>query len=187
MSQHATLVCLIGPPAVGKMTVGQELEHRTGFPLFYNHQVIDLLTAYFPFGSPAFNRLEPIYRTLLIEEAAASGLSLIVTSARRWTVPDEKAVLRSWLAPYLDRGHRVAVVELTAPLAVRLERHHSEHRHRFKRLTGLGDDDFRHFDAENPWNWSIPVPTDLPFLRLETEHLTAGETAQRIADYFRLT
>jgi hypothetical protein len=30
-----TLVCIFGPPAVGKMTVGQELVVRTGFRLFH--------------------------------------------------------------------------------------------------------------------------------------------------------
>ena len=31
------LVQIIGPQAVGKMTVGQELSKITGYKLFYNH------------------------------------------------------------------------------------------------------------------------------------------------------
>jgi adenylate kinase family enzyme len=37
-----TLVFIVGPPAVGKMTVGYELAQRTGLKLFHNHHTIDL-------------------------------------------------------------------------------------------------------------------------------------------------
>jgi|SRR5579883_1138172 tRNA A37 N6-isopentenylltransferase MiaA len=185
-SRGPTLVVLIGPSAVGKMTVGQELMRLTGFRLFYNHQVIDLLTTYFPFGSPSFNRLEPRFRTLVIEEAAASGLSLIVTSARRWTEPEGQQVLRTWLDAYAKRGYIVCIAELNAPLAVRLERHHGENRRRHKRVAGISDAKFRQFDAINPWDSSAPLPADLPYLRLDTEHLTAEATARRIREHFGL-
>jgi shikimate kinase len=35
------LVILFGPPAVGKMTVGQQLANLTGFKLFHNHMTIE--------------------------------------------------------------------------------------------------------------------------------------------------
>ncbi len=35
------LVILFGPPAVGKMTVGYELEKLTGLRLFHNHMTVD--------------------------------------------------------------------------------------------------------------------------------------------------
>ena len=35
------LVILFGPPAVGKMAVGIELERQTGFRLFHNHMSVD--------------------------------------------------------------------------------------------------------------------------------------------------
>jgi hypothetical protein len=37
-----TLVIIFGPPAVGKMAVGMELEHLTGFRLF--HMTVDPVT-----------------------------------------------------------------------------------------------------------------------------------------------
>lgn len=36
------LVLLVGPQAVGKMTVGMELEERIDARLLFNHQTIDL-------------------------------------------------------------------------------------------------------------------------------------------------
>ena len=37
------LVVLVGPPAVGKMTVGHALAARTGLRLFHNHHTIEPL------------------------------------------------------------------------------------------------------------------------------------------------
>jgi guanylate kinase len=44
------LIVLFGPAAVGKMTVGLELQHRTGLRLFHNHMSVDLALHFFPFG-----------------------------------------------------------------------------------------------------------------------------------------
>ena len=38
---------IIGPQAVGKMTVGQELAKITGLKLFHNHMTIDLVSNFF--------------------------------------------------------------------------------------------------------------------------------------------
>jgi adenylate kinase family enzyme len=39
-------ITIVGPHAVGKMTVGEELSKLTGFPLFHNHTTIDLVLKY---------------------------------------------------------------------------------------------------------------------------------------------
>ena len=44
------IVLLFGPQAVGKMTVGEELEKKTGLPLFHNHMTIDLVVKFIPYG-----------------------------------------------------------------------------------------------------------------------------------------
>ncbi|MCH7663235.1 MAG: shikimate kinase, partial [Chloroflexi bacterium] len=40
-------IILFGPLAVGKMTVGQELEKLTGLKLFHNHLTIELVLPFF--------------------------------------------------------------------------------------------------------------------------------------------
>lgn len=42
MNMQKTLVIILGPHAVGKMTVGQELAKITGLRLFHNHMSIEL-------------------------------------------------------------------------------------------------------------------------------------------------
>ncbi|MCX5443815.1 hypothetical protein [Streptomyces sp. NBC_00063] len=69
-----TLLYIVGPPAVGKATVGHEIATRTGLRLFHNHMAIEPVLRFFDFGSPAFVRLVDGFRQSLIEEVAASDL-----------------------------------------------------------------------------------------------------------------
>jgi hypothetical protein len=60
---HApTLLFLIGPSPVGKMTVGREVAARTGLRLFHNHASIEPILPFFEFGEPAFHRLVEAFR-----------------------------------------------------------------------------------------------------------------------------
>ncbi|WP_433744437.1 hypothetical protein [Paenibacillus amylolyticus] len=52
------LVIIFGPQAVGKMTVGQELEKITNLKLFHNHMTIELVSPYFSYGTPQGQGLE---------------------------------------------------------------------------------------------------------------------------------
>ena len=52
------LLVIIGPPAVGKMTVGRALCARSDFRLFHNHHTIEPLADVFGFGSPSFDQLK---------------------------------------------------------------------------------------------------------------------------------
>src|SRR5579875_2762257 len=97
------LVVLIGPPAVGKMTVGQELEHLTGFPLFHVHQVIDLALRYFPYSTTPrspYRRLVEGYRALFFAEAACAGLSVITTAGWRFDLPTDTEAMHGYAPPF---------------------------------------------------------------------------------------
>ena len=45
---------IIGPQAVGKMTVGQELAKITGYKLLYNHMTIEMVRLIFDYDKEAF-------------------------------------------------------------------------------------------------------------------------------------
>jgi hypothetical protein len=45
-------ILITGPQAVGKMTVGQELEKITGLKLFHNHMSIELVLNFFGYETP---------------------------------------------------------------------------------------------------------------------------------------
>jgi len=62
-------VFLYGKPAVGKLSVAQELARMTGFQLLHNHLVVDLALSLYEFGSPGFLELREELWWLLIRRA----------------------------------------------------------------------------------------------------------------------
>ncbi|MBB5075940.1 hypothetical protein [Nonomuraea endophytica] len=55
-SSTPTLLCIVGPPAVGKMTVGNAIANRTGYKLFHNHLSVEPVLRFFDFGTEPFGR-----------------------------------------------------------------------------------------------------------------------------------
>lgn len=53
---------IVGPHAVGKMTVGQELEKITGLKLFHNHMTIELVSPFFSYGTETGKKLVHSFR-----------------------------------------------------------------------------------------------------------------------------
>lgn len=122
-------ILLFGPQAVGKMTVGQELEKITELKLFHNHMTIELVTPFFSYGTEAGKRLVNLFRQEIFEEVSKSNLyGLIFTYV--WAFDQQS----DW--DYADRvcnifesqGGTVYFVELEADLEERLERNKSPHR-----------------------------------------------------------
>jgi hypothetical protein len=124
-----TLVFIVGPPAVGKMTVGAALAARTGLKLFHNHRTIDLVLPFFAFGSPPFDRLISEFRRRTMEEVASSDLpGLIFTYVWAFDQPRDDADVEAYSAIFKQRGGAVFYVELQASQAVRLQRNETEFR-----------------------------------------------------------
>jgi hypothetical protein len=65
------LLFVVGPPAVGKMSVGLAIAERTGLRLFHNQISIELALRYFEYGTPAFSRISGEIRRLVFAEVAA--------------------------------------------------------------------------------------------------------------------
>ncbi len=65
-------ILIIGPQAVGKMTVGQELAKLLGYKLLYNHLTIDLLLNIFEYSSEQFKKLNKLFRMQIFEEFSKS-------------------------------------------------------------------------------------------------------------------
>ena len=66
------LAILIGPHAVGKMTVGQHLSELSGYKLFHNHLTIELVAPLFSFSTPEGRGLVNDIRQLFFEAFAKS-------------------------------------------------------------------------------------------------------------------
>ncbi|HLM00465.1 MAG TPA: hypothetical protein VK400_05375, partial [Pyrinomonadaceae bacterium] len=73
------LVFIYGSPAVGKLTVANEIARKTGFKVFHNHLSIDCIEPIFEFGSASFGKLIDLIRVETVREAARVGQNLIYT------------------------------------------------------------------------------------------------------------
>src|SRR5690242_12713178 len=102
----------MGPPAVGKMTVGREIAARSDFRLFHNHHTIEPLIEVFGYGSPPFELLNREFRRRVIEEAVRHEVDLIFTFVWNLADPEDAAYLAELIAPVVESGGEVLVLEL---------------------------------------------------------------------------
>ncbi|MBL7256368.1 AAA family ATPase [Paractinoplanes lichenicola] len=124
-----TLLFVIGPPAVGKMTVGNAIAARTGFRVFHNHLTIEPVLRFFDFGTPPFHRLVEGFRRGVLDEVAASDLpGLVFTYVCAFDQPADIAALDGYAEPFVKRGGRVLFLELEASQEARLKRNAGEDR-----------------------------------------------------------
>lgn len=181
-----TLVVIIGPPAVGKMTVGQELAKLTGFKLFFNHQLIDLLTGYFEFGSMPFRQVAETFNQQFFRQAAESGLSLVTTWGWDFDNPAHERSVRRYIAPYEEAGGRVVFAELAAPLDVRLVRNTTENRVAHKNVAWATEAELRRLDTAWRTNSNGNFPLDAPHTLIDNTELPPDSAARLICEEFGL-
>jgi len=183
------LVLLTGPQAVGKMTVGQELQKCTGLKLFHNHQTIDLLLPLMPLDEAGWAAVRQM-REIIFRAFAKSGQYGMVTTVM-FRYPED---LKGW--EWRKQCFREECpdtqfyfVELRAGLEDRLRRNSTENRllHKpSKRDLEWSENDLR-TTAEQCRLYSEPGEiTDPNYLCLDTTHLSAEETAQIIKERFQL-
>jgi hypothetical protein len=183
------LVCVTGPPAVGKMTVGRAVCDLTGFRLFHNHMSIEPLLGVYDFGTPSFGRINAMIRREVIAESVVADLpGLVFTFAINLDHPDDLAQLHELVAPVERAGAPVDVVELYAPQDVRLAREGGADRMDHKRSKRDVEWARSHVvDLEARARFSTDPARDgeqlLPghrHLRLDNAHGDAAATAERI-------
>lgn len=183
------LLLIIGPPAVGKMTVGREIAARSDFRLFHNHHTIEPLVEVFGYGTAPFNVLNGEFRRRVIEEAARNNLDLIFTFVWNLEDPADTAYVEQLVAPFDEAGGEIRVLELAADLETRLVRNRGESRlaaKPTKRDVEWSDANVRGLEAyqlNTDPSGAKPTPADgfltrHPLLRLDTRNLTAAEVAE---------
>ncbi|MDD4124371.1 MAG: AAA family ATPase [Eubacteriales bacterium] len=124
------LVIILGPHAVGKMTVGQELAKITGYKLFHNHMTIELIRKFFDVhGSAEGRHLSEVFRREIFETVVKSDLSgLIFTYMFGFDLQSEYDYILNLIDLYKSHGAKTCVVELCADFEVRIERNKTENR-----------------------------------------------------------
>src|SRR5579863_4657372 len=152
-------------PATGKLTVGSELATRTGYKLFHNHLVVDLLLSVFEFGSPGFVELREKIWLGVVRAACRERIpGLIFTFAPEKTVRPE--FIGNLIETATAEGAAIDFVELTCPIAELKQRMDSASRRQFKKLTSVELFDSLHAAG----NLALPMPD--PRLSIDTSACT---------------
>ena len=174
------LVFIHGPAASGKLTVARRLGEATGYPVFHNHLVVDMLLAVFDFGSAPFVQLRESVWLNVLERASAEQLpGLIFTFCPERTVrPD---FVDAAVTSIENAGGRVLFVQLTCPETELENRIENESRAEFGKLRSLGL--YRQLHDEGAF-----VFPQLPNsgVTIDTAKTGPDESARIIVDHFGL-
>lgn len=183
------LIIIFGPPAVGKMTVGTELQKITGLKLFHNHMTIDLILNFFNWGDPQF-KLVSEFRNRIFEEVASSNLSgLIFTYVWAFDQPADKKFIDDCCDVFRAKGAEIAFVELGARLDVRLQRNKSAFRlqeKRSKRDVDSSESLLLKHEKEHRFNSDGQFYYPENYLGIDNTDLGPAEVAVMIAEKFSL-
>lgn len=182
-------ILLFGPQAVGKMTVGQELEKRTALKLFHNHMTIELLEPYFSF-SPEMWRLSTMFRTEIFKAVADSHQEgLIFTYVWAFDQQEDWDFVEQISEIFESKGATVYFVELEAHIGERLARNKSPNRMEqkpTKRNVEWTEHELREtFENHRLRSHEGEIQRD-HYIRINNTHLSAEEVAKTISEQFHL-
>ena len=127
-------IFIIGAPASGKMTIGQELSRLMAATLFYNHQAIDFaLEIYHDFTEEMWEFVRGITFSFL-GVSARNHRSVILTDVIDFSNQYQLLYLKK-IQDLLDDYHQeILFVELETSLEERLHRNRTENRLKHKPL-----------------------------------------------------
>mgnify|MGYP003292942945 CR=1 FL=1 len=182
---------LLGPHAVGKMTVGQELSKLTGLRLFHNHMSIELARKLFNHSEKEWGILNQTIRQTVFELFAKGDFpGLIFTYMCAFDMQSEFDYLLGIIELFKSNGADCYVVELCADFDVRLVRNKSENRllHKeSKRDLEWSEAEMRR--TSEKYRLNSYDGEELPFenyMKLDNTILPPEEAAQRILTHFAI-
>lgn len=183
------LIC--GPPATGKMTVGQELQKLTGYKLFHNHMSLELVNQFFDFGTPNFKNLDKLIRFGIFEEVANSDIEgLIFTLVWAFDMKEDEEYVDEIIRVFDKRNPTICIAELECDLEERLKRNRHENRLKnkpTKRDVEASEKRLLYHDKKYRMNTLEGELPSKSIFKIKNTHLTAKETAEKIIAHFELT
>ncbi|WP_117149400.1 AAA family ATPase [Paraliobacillus zengyii] len=183
-------ILLFGPQAVGKMTIGHELEKITDLKLFHNHMTIELVQPFFDFDTLSFKRLVNLFRNEIFQEFVASDMpGLIFTYVWALDQQEDWDFVESVKTIFEEKGAEIYFVELEADSEERIKRNTTPHRleHKAtKRNVEQSEKNLRETMEQYRLNsYEGEIKEEL-YLRINNTNLTAEEVAKEIKKAFDL-
>ncbi|MDF2883582.1 MAG: hypothetical protein K0R54_4139 [Clostridiaceae bacterium] len=184
------LVIIIGPHAVGKMTVGQELAKLTGLKLFHNHMTIDVVSNLFENSPEERVRLTNLFRKEIFESYSKSNeYGMIFTYMWAFDSQQDWDYINYVENLFASRGAQVYFVELEADYDIRIERNKTENRllnKSTKRDIKHSEDMFRKLEAKYRLNSLEGEIYKKNYIKINNSNLSPDIAAQMIKNKFGL-
>ena len=183
-------ILIIGPQAVGKMTVGQELAKITGYKLLYNHMTIEMVRLIFDYDKEVYRKMNSIIRYDIFKEFSKSNeKGIIFTGCFDFgdNFKKEKEETDKWMSLFEESY----TVELETTLEERLRRNKTSNRleHKAsKRDLEWSEKDLLKSIEKHRLN-SKPGEGEKIFknyLKIDNTNITAVDTAKMIKQKFYL-
>ncbi|MGX7024183.1 AAA family ATPase [Vagococcus hydrophili] len=191
------LIVLIGPHAVGKMTIGKALEKRIDGKLLFNHQTIDIYANFLGYTKETF-RLSDDTRFNLFESFVKTPKTnttknIIFTVLADFSSSYDIEFLHKIAAIFLAENQDVFFAALQADMATRLKR--NTHEDRLKAKPSKRDLEF----SRNELLTSVDkhcleiddsklkeLFPEIPTLTINNTKLSAEEVATKVIHHFKL-
>ena len=183
-------VLIIGPQAVGKMTVGQELAKITGLRLFHNHETIELVRTVLSLDkAEGWDLVKELRESVFRHFARSRQPGMIYTGVWAFDEPEDREYFEGIFTLWREACPEVEIyiVELETDLETRLARNRTENRllHKpSKRDFEWSDADVRDSAANHRLNSLTGEITEANYLRLDNTHMSAEDAAGAIAERF---
>jgi len=173
------LIFLYGSPAVGKLTVANNIAEQTDFKVFHNHLSIDCIEPIFEFGSKSFNKLINLIRIETVTEAARVGQNLIYTFCYAKDLDD--AHVENITKTVEENGGEICFVLLRAERGELDKRVVEESRKKMGKAKTVEMLDYFH----STYDLLSPVP-ERESLVIDNTNISAEDTARQIIGHFGL-
>ncbi len=184
------LIIICGPQAVGKMTVGHELEKITNLKLFHNHMPIELVNPFFSYGTDVGKKLVRFIREEIFKAVAVSDQEgLIFTYVWYFDDPKDKEYLESLVKIFKDNNSEIYFVELEAEEDERIKRNKSEHRlehKKTKRNIEWSENQLKSSTKEHRVNSKEGEINEKNYLRINNTFIESQDVAAMIKERFNL-
>lgn len=189
------LIVIMGPQAVGKMTVGKELEKRVDAKLLHNHETIDLFAKFLGYGKETFRLSDQtrkeLFKAFVSNEQNVTE-SIIFTVVVAFDLVGDMDFLTEISEIFLEGQGRVFLIELEADLDIRLQRNSGESRLEAKpskRNLEFSKNDLLTTHEKHRLN-SLPDEVTekikhVNYLKINNTQLEASVVADRIAEFVR--
>ena len=122
------LVVIIGPQAVGKMTIGEKLKEKIGYTIMTNHDSIEIAIKIFSSNKDAKLKLKSKIREDVFNICLENNISIIFTFVVDFNTNDDILYLNELKNKFEKTGGHFYLIELEADLQTRLERNKTPHR-----------------------------------------------------------